>query len=359
MPYSKKKSKGRKTTSVKKSQKKSAPKSRKPPSVGSVRDKLSKHHGRMSAHESLSNVSEKPGFKYAGTQAYVSINKDQLKAIRKYIFDMCDTKNEDKVKLTSTFSKSLKNVLYNKIKSGYTFKRSELQKFPKLVKGKVEASSNFNSNQIALVSKLRQYVVPLYADKAFFKERIKNALDKLENILIKESKSTSARTSSSESPRTSSSESPRTSSSKSPRTSSSALPNRAPVRIKTIKVHKTTTKNVDVNNPLNNSGSNTPVSNTVSNRRRGVNRSNSNSQKNGNVNFQFNTNSANNLEAITIRGVEKLNCDLRNLCNSQHKTSAKSIVNVVLKTINECSKNKTPKYRSELKKELKNELNKI
>ena len=65
MPYSHKKSKGRKTPSVKKSQKKSAPKSRKPPSVGSVRAKVSKHHGRMSAQESLSNVSEKPSFKYA------------------------------------------------------------------------------------------------------------------------------------------------------------------------------------------------------------------------------------------------------------------------------------------------------
>ena len=73
--FSEKVSKGRKTPSVKKSQKKSAPKSRKPPSVGSVRAKVSKHHvGRMSAQESLSNVSEKPGFKIC-PHSGICINK--------------------------------------------------------------------------------------------------------------------------------------------------------------------------------------------------------------------------------------------------------------------------------------------
>ena len=121
MPYSQKKSKGRKTPSVKKSQKnpkrKSQKKSkRKSPSVGSVRKG---HLGRPSAEQTLSNHNEKRN--YAGTQSYISINEDQLRAIKKLMNDSCDKKNEKK--LINKFPEFFKSEICKEIRFGFEYSK--------------------------------------------------------------------------------------------------------------------------------------------------------------------------------------------------------------------------------------------
>ena len=254
---------------------------------------------------------------------------------------MCDKKNKDKVNLSLDFSKSLKENLFKKLKAGYTFNRKELEKFPKLVNGKVEESSTFSSKQTALVSKLRQSVVPLYEDKAFFKKRIVNALDKLEQILRKESKSVSVRS------------------------SSSVSSNRGSVKVKTTKVHKTTAKktSASVRSTSNNSSnnSNSQSSNSSRRSRRSTRNSTNNNSNLRHASFNFSTNNATNLltTGLNRKSYAKINCNWVDICKDDPKTSAVGIADIVRKSMTECLKNQPASYKSSLKSEVKKQLNLI
>ena len=295
MPYSQKKSKGRKTPSVKKSQKnpkrKSQKKSkRKSPSVGSVRKG---HLGRPSAEQTLSNHNEKRN--YAGTQSYISINEDQLRAIKKLMNDSCDKKNEKK--LINKFPEFFKSEICKEIRFGFEY--SKLNTFPKFVDGKVKESTEFNNGQKVFVSKLRPFADILYkkeegqAKEKYFKRRIVNALNKLEETLEKNLKIQNA-------------------------------PKKVSPKFRTINVRRPSLKK---------------ISNTISPSDR-----NSNSSTNYGYNTSFsNNNSNNNLNNNSNTSSRTSKCDMSSFCKGDIDQDSESIVNIVNRELQKCA-NKNKKY---------------